>query len=280
MRLGQLARKYDVSQQQIISFLKEIEPTLDTLHSNSKLNEQTEALVAKRFEILSDTSVEDLEDQSEGASQEIKQNTLEPEVADIEEKEDTKEVTPSNLEEPLPLDEVQKLQKEEEVAIETDQLMELLESEETSVDLSKITLIKAPKKELDGLKVVGKIELPEQKDKTEEEPEQTEEPKPDRSSRQRRRLVSDEELEERRLKAKRKKEENEARQEERRKAKEKKRKKSVREAHYQQKMQQIKASQPKQSLRTEPEPELFEEEEPRPEPRTIFGKFWRWLNTP
>lgn len=277
MRLGQLARKYDVSQQQIITFLKDIEPTLDTLHSNSKLNEQTEALVAKHFEISPDLNKEQEEDQSNETSQNIEQNTVESEVTETR---DTDEESPSDLEKPATIAEASQPQKKDEVAIETDQLLELLESEDTPVDLDKITLIKAPKKELDGLKVVGKIELPEQKDKT-EEPEQAEkEPKTDRSSRQRRRLVSDEELEERRLKAKRKKEENEARQEERRKAKEKKRRKSVREAHYQQKMQQIKSSQPKLT-KTESQPVTSEEEEePRPEPRTIFGKFWRWMNTP
>jgi hypothetical protein len=274
---------YDVSQQEIISFLNETGNTEENLHSNSKLDEQTEALVAKHFGISPEMSTEEQDDQGEETSEEIEQNTLESDVVDKEKFED---VPSKDLEDPLSIAKDQQPHKKDEVAIETDQLLELLESEDTPVDLDKITLIKAPKKELDGLKVVGKIDLPEPKLKIEEETDQSETGSDDYSSdkhkeksRQRRRLVTDEELEERRLKAKRKKEENEARQEERRKAREKKKRKAIREAHYKKKMQQIKSSQPK-ITKTETQPESFEEEEARPEPKTIFGKFWRWMNTP
>ena len=285
MRLGQLARKYDIPLQEIISYLKELEPPNESLHSNSKLSKQTEALVAKRFEISSEMPLPDPKDRTEETSLEKEQDTtVETEVADTEVIEESIETPESKLDLSSTEAEIQDLQKEEQVedvSIDTDQLLELLESEDKPVILDKITLIKAPKKKLDGLKVVGNIELPEPKaKKSEETGQQEEEPKSERNSKQRRRLVSDEELEERRLKAKKKKEEYEARQERRRKEKDKKQRKASKEAHYQQKMDRIKSNQPKLTPTVEVEPILPEiEEEQRPEPKTLLGKIWRWLNT-
>ncbi len=262
MRLGQLARKYQVSLQEIISYLKEMEPTTyETLHHNSKLNEYTKTLLAKRFEFL--------EKLNEETPEEIEEKLVEPKVADME---DTK-VPLSELDVPLPEAEVQDLQKKVEVAIESDKLLELLESEKSSIDLSKITLIKAPKKELSGLKVVGKIELPEPKNKTVEKSEQLEkEPKPGRHQR---RQLNEEELDKRRLKAKKMEKEYQARQEKLRK----KQKKALNKAHYQQKLQRTKNNQLKHKDKT-PRPQSSSEvKEQGPNPKTILGKFWRWMNT-
>lgn len=133
MRLGQLARKYDVSQQQIISYLNEIEPLNESLHSNSKLSKQTEALVAKRFEISSEMPWPGPKDRTEESSLEKEQDTtVETEVADTEDIEESVETPQSELDLSSTEAEIQDLQKEEkieDVAIETDQLLELLESE-------------------------------------------------------------------------------------------------------------------------------------------------------
>ena len=267
MRLGQLARKYNISLHEIISYLKEIEPTHDTLHHNSKLNEQTKTLLEKRFEYL--------EKQSEETSKEIEQKLIEPKVADIEE---TAEVPANELEAPLPEAEVQDMPKKIDVVIESDKLLELLESEE--VDLSKITLIKAPKRELSGLKVVGKIELPEPKSKSLEKSELREKgPKPGKNSRHPHRQLSEVDLEKRRLKAKKRKKEYQARQEKQRKEKEKKQRKALNKARYQQKMQRAKSNQPKQIDKTQRLPTLSEAKEQPPQPKTLLGRFWRWMNT-
>jgi len=265
MRLGQLARKFEVSPKEIISYLKETGSTQDTLHHNSKLNEQTETLLAKHFNYV--------EQLSEDASEEIEQKLTKPEVVELEQ---SIEATQNELDPPLPEAKLKDLQKKdevvkEEVVIETDRLLELLESEESSVDLSKITLIKAPKKQLTGLKVVGKIELPEPKNKTVKKSEL-------RSGHQRRQL-SEEELEKRRLKAKKKKEEYQVRQEKRRKEKEKKQRKALNEARYQQKMQRTKYNQLKHKDKTQGPQSSSEEKEQRPKPKTLLGKFWRWMNT-
>jgi len=272
MRLGQLARKFEVSPKEIISYLKETGSTQDTLHHNSKLNEQTETLLAKHFNYV--------EQLSEDASEEIEQKLTKPEVVELEQ---SIEATQSELDPPLPEAKLKDLQKKdevvkEEVVIETDRLLELLESEE--VDLSKITLIKAPKRELSGLKVVGKIELPEPKSKSLEKSELREKgPKPGKNSRHPHRQLSEVDLEKRRLKAKKRKKEYQARQEKQRKEKEKKQRKTLNKARYQQKMQRAKSNQPKQIDKTQRLPTLSEAKEQPPQPKTLLGRFWRWMNT-
>ncbi|MDA0195573.1 MAG: hypothetical protein O2887_12880 [Bacteroidetes bacterium] len=272
MRIGQVARRYDVPIKEIISYLNDIEPTLDALHPNTKLSEQTKTLVANRFEHLLDVSKKDIEASPEATSEKIEQKIV---ASDIE---GPVEVAQSELDLPSQEAIIPDLNKEE--AIETDQLLELLESEETSIDLSKITLIKAPKKVLAGLKVVGKIELVQPKSKTVDKSERQEKtPKTDIDSRHQRRKLSDEEGEKRRLRAKKNKEEYEARQEEQRKEKEKKQRKVQREAYYQQKLHQNKSRQPKRKDKIQMDQTSFEIDEQRPIPKTLLGKFLRWLNT-
>ncbi|MEM9338641.1 MAG: hypothetical protein AAGA66_07935 [Bacteroidota bacterium] len=164
------------------------------------------------------------------------------------------------------------LPKEEEV-IQTDQLLELLESEETPPDLDKIRLIKAPKRELSGLKVLGKVTLPEPKKKEDKnKSEKGNNAKPQ---------LSEEERERRRLKAKRKKEAYEARQQKRRKEEETQKQKALKEAHYKQKLERAQAQQVKQKHNKHKKPELEAKafNERNAKPKTVLGKFWRWLNT-
>ena len=167
MRLGQLARKYGVSQQEIISQLKEMDPTYDKLGHNTKLNEQALIWLASRLEdaeALIDSAKDNYDSRDEVIVDQLELNQ-EPKV---EEMSDPVVETADALAEEAP---AQAAPEKDEVVIETDKLLELLESEETPVDISKITLIKAPKRELDGLKVVGKIELPEPRAKRSEKNE-------------------------------------------------------------------------------------------------------------
>lgn len=168
--------------------------------------------------------------------------------------------------------------KEDEV-IATDKLLELLESEEESVDLSKITLIKAPKKELDGLKVVGKIELPEPIKKASKDSSQGNETKKGRHGKDGGRELTEEEREKRRLKAKRKKETYLAREEKRRKDREKRHKKEANKARYQQKLQRTKVSQLKQKSSSASSVSPVEPLDQTAPPKTLLGKVWRWLTT-
>lgn len=281
MRLGQLARKYDVSQGEIIAYLKEIDPTQIELASNSKLDEETEKLLVQRF-------VPELEDhegykkeQNDKSIEVEQQKTAAPEVSeakeitlDLIEKE---ALLQNELDPTLPSIIAQDLQKKDEVIIETSELLELLDSEDPEVDLSKITHIKVAKQELSGLKVVGKIELEEEKPKKVDKREDSEKVlNPDKSTR--RRLVSDEELEIRRIAAKEKKEEYQVRQKKRRIEKEKKQKKALKEANYKKNFQKNKSNQPKQKPKAQEPETSIEVKKTRPKAKTFFGKFWRWLD--
>lgn len=280
MRLGQLARKYDVSLQEIISYLNEIDPAHDSLHHNSKLGEQIELMIVEHFDIKL-VPPEDpqnvIAEEVTKESEQIPENPLE-EINEEIEAELQMELDPSLP--PIKIQEspskTEDLPRKEHEVIETDKLIELLDSEETEVNLSNITLIKAPKKELDGLKVLGKIDLPKPKSKSDtiiEQPEKK--PKPDRYVKHDRQRLSDEERENRRLKAKKKKEDYERRQEERRKEEEKKQKKALNKARYEQRMQQVKSSQPKHKAQSQDE--LPEVNDFPPKPKAILGKFWAWL---
>ena len=272
MRLGQLARKCDVSVQDLIAYIEEHHPGSDDLHPNARLDDETELSVVQHFK----PQIE--EEAIEASIEEI----IEPDLPDPIETEVEKEeeilVEEPKIEEAAPEDVGLNPIPEEEIveeAIETDRLLELLESEESSVDLEKITLIKAPKKELEGLKVVGKIELAEPK-----KPEvKDDELKPRKGDQNRRPLLSEEEREKRRLRAKQKKEQFEARQEKREREREERRKKALKEAHYQQKLQQAKTKLPKRKDKSQKEISEQEAPEQRPAPTSVFGKFWRWLNT-
>ena len=232
MRLGQLARKYNVSQDDVILYLNEAQPELSPFHHNSKLSDETEGLVTSRFSSSSEET-EETEEVTEEHIKDIDTETIEPNL-DLDEIDREKEIEASVQREldptlpPIQAREPEKEEKKNEKAIETDRLLELLESDEESIDLSKITHIKASKKELSGLKVVGRIELAEPKSKSTEKIEnQEKEPGPERNNRHERQKLSNEEKEKRRLKAKEKKEQYEARQEKRRKEEEKKAEKSA-----------------------------------------------------
>jgi len=154
MRLGQLARKLDISPTQIINFLTENGIQISE-GSNVKLDSQQEEEIIRKFgnnlleipfesnelETVLDETIEENESGTStnepGQQETHDQPQLSEENADSE-----------NSETP----EVPKVQEEE------------------------MELIKAPKVTLPGLKVVGRIDLPEPKETQEEIPEESEEP--------------------------------------------------------------------------------------------------------
>ena len=278
MRLGQLARKYGVSQQEIISQLKEMDPSYHKLGHNTKLNEQALTWLAHRLEKDDDLIISEQADDTPLDQSPVEEQT----VAPITESEDEISPPPKAADESSESPQVPEVPTKEEVVIETDKLLELLESEETPEEISKITLIKAPKRELDGLKVVGKIDLPEPKVRSREKNKESKESQEGTSSRSGKKSnqLTEEEKEKRRLRAKSKKEAYEARQEKRRKAKEKQRRKELNRLRYQQKLQRSKPIATKTKDQVQEMPELNEVPISTPPPKTLLGKFWRWLNTP
>lgn len=295
MRLGQLARKYDISAQDIIAYTKskgfEINP-----HPNSKLDEEIEALVVEHFDVL--PIVEDITEQLE-----------ETEIADVphpepdeEEADSISEIAPSaedtpmeNLEELVEpdedlapqsetqeerVDDVPETEIQPDIKIAT--VGEILEDESEEL-ASAVSLIKAPKVELEGLKVVGKIDLPEPKpkeDKPVEELGADSERRKGKGKYGNRKALTPEQREERRVRAKKKREEKEKWEEHKKKLRAERKKKAQKEKFYKEKVQaeilQAKsATKPKKKKKKQ----ITQEVDNRPKPKTALGKFWRWLNT-
>jgi hypothetical protein len=158
------------------------------------------------------------------------------------------------------------------------------------VSEAKPEVIKAPKVELTGLKVLGKIELPEPKKKTtinSEDALNVEEAKSETPVTQKKVTRPD-----RREKSPNRREshtprparnpvavqrEQKAREEEEKRKARAEREKEKRTQYY---LQRVKTGQPTKAARIVSEPtETFELKEVKPAPKTWLGKFLRWLNT-
>lgn len=277
MRIGQLARKFNVNQDQVIKFLNEVQPDLSPFHHNSKVSSDIEDLVMDHFSLSSKVEEEAPEEHIEDIPVEAEEQPLD--VIDVEDDKKTEADLQRELDPTLPQIKTVAIEKNDEKSIDTDRLLELLADDETSNDLSKITHIKAPKKELSGLKVVGRIELAEPKPKSVNKSEkQIKEPKPLGNNRRENQRLSEEEWDNRKLKAKEKKEQYEARQEKRRIEGEKKKKKVQNRARYQEKLQKVKADQAKPKMQKE---EVIPEVNHQAQvfkPISIFDKFWKLFN--
>lgn len=290
MRIGQLARKYDISVQDILTFLEET--TGEKFHPNSKVYDAVASSIYIHFDVfpllpreeeIEKASIEEpvaTEEQEPEIAKapEVKMpaepQTPEEDIASVDgEIASLEEVVPEKTEPEAPVAEVAK--RNEDEVIPLDRLLQMLESDEPLTDLEKIKLIKAPKKELSGLKVLGKIEIPE--DPRKKTKEQKEEAKKTASSGSPQ--LSEQEKEKRRLQEKRKKEAYEAQQEKKRKEEEAKRKKARKEAHYKQIAKQPKTQPVKQKAIIEEQPVPTEVAAPSPPAKTSWwGKFRNWMN--
>lgn len=305
MRLGQLARKLDVPIQEMISYLQEADTTLEKIHPNAGLSQETEALLAEEFDPNYGIVPEEIEEvvvvaevETKAQSEEVveaaegEEQVEENEAVIDEEQAEEVEIVPEEIlepetepeavveEPPAPAIEKPAAPIKPEKVIETDKLMELLESEEVSPELDEITLIRAPKRELDGLKVIGKIELPEPRVKSSEKTDQPEkEQNPKRLSRQQRAEISEAERKKRVLTAKKKRAEEASRKEKQQKEREKQEIRARKEEHYRKKVKLKKAdpNQPKRVL--PPQKVLVDIVDERPPSGSVFSRFWRWLNT-
>ncbi|MBO3697370.1 hypothetical protein [Roseivirga sp. E12] len=151
MRLGQLSRQLDISPDKIVKLLQDNFREVNN-HPNVKLTEEELVFVQNEFQpVVEEESQENeiIEEKVEAPSQDITETPAEPE-------------TPEFIESLRP----QVITLEEEFHAQTDGL----------------ELYKAEKPHLEGLKVVGKIDLPEPvvKEKDKEEPK-----KPERKARER-----------------------------------------------------------------------------------------------
>lgn len=315
MRLGQLARKFDITSQDIIAYTKSKGIEINN-HPNSKLDDEVEKMVTDHFDILpeieeSEVEVETLIVEEPEAEKEADN------VEEIVEVQDEIEATPTTVEEvsDKELDEIDNdlaanTETHEEAVLEiTDSststeepvkeaipehiednrkvatVTELLDDESEAL-LAEVDIIKAPKVELEGLKVVGKIELPEPKKKEENEEDTEEVLSIDKRETRKRRntdrkVLSEEEREKRRVRAKEKRKEKEEWEARKKKIISERKKKEQKEKFYKERLASeaaVEVSNPKKKKKKLVlEPESVEAELPKP--KTVLGKFWRWLNT-
>lgn len=260
MRLGQLARKIAVRPSDIVEFLgkKNIQTEEGT---NTKLSDDEVRLI-----------IENLAPEKLAAV--LQQNAPQPE--------ESIEVAAVPVEEPAPVIETIEVIEEAERIPE----IQSVEAEPTE----KPDVIKAPKVELAGLKVLGKIELPQPKKKevlpvenTETSPEVPVTDQPQRDARPRRENKKEHvRHNDRRENKPRKnpialKREQEAREAEEKRREEAKQKKEQRTNYY---LERVKPTAPTKPARLYDEPVLqMKDHQTKKEPKTWLGKFWKWYRS-
>ncbi|WP_421895354.1 hypothetical protein [Marinoscillum sp.] len=278
MRLGQLSRQLNLDTTDIVNFLAENNIEVKD-HPNVKLDENAEQMVLEKFaESKPKEPVERIEASEQlsvdNEPVEISSDALLEEPGDLMEKELIDELTVD----------IPEVEPEESANIE-----EAADSEEeTPESEEEIEVIKAPKIELPGLKVVGKIDLPEPKapkpeaDQEPKEEEEKEESIPKvrlvhHSKRNSRPRLTPEQLEEKRLRNRKAKEKRIREAEERARAREIQRLKDIKAEHYKKKLAKpgAKATANKKKASAKPKQSTKQ----KPQPKSLLGKFWRWLNT-
>lgn len=244
MRLGQLARKLSVRPSQLVDLLAK-----DQLYfeegSNAKLNDE----LVKRLvlQVAPDKLAEIMTVQKQDAEPEPQPH-------------------------PVPLEDV----VEEKAELQPEPLV--ASSTEVSID-ENVETIRAPKVELAGLKVLGKIELPAPRKK--EEPkvdgedvsEAEQKPKRERKDKPTKPVERDRQW--RNPIAMQREKEQREKDEKRKQALEQE--KERKRLNY---LNRVKTSQPTKAARIYDEAEESEPQStPEQKPRTWFGKFLKWLNT-
>ncbi len=311
MRLAQAARNLSITTDDIVTFLAKKDIVIEK-DSNTKLDENSIHLLFEYFDTdiplkkevkTESVSVETNSDeelapqpeendlQKEEAESPIKEDDIvEPDTSqegklDSEEAQERDDLNESltveeNLGEEEPINKEEENQMDEQVSAKPTTkkyktVADLLGDEQ---DEDNDVVIKAPKVSLQGLNVLGKIDLPEPKPKQEKEEDQKHEKKEQNKNRSLRRPASRntrKELTPQQLREREKKKELRKREEVERKAK-KKREAFYKEQILKPKQEQQKKKKPKQKKTTE---KIKNQIQPKPIPKTVLGKFWRWLNT-
>lgn len=249
MRLGQLARKLSLRPSQLVDFLAANNIASEE-GSNTRLADAHTELIVRHF------APESLEEIMKPTVEETSQPEMVPAMVESTQIEEPVQEYPDKIE-------------EVEASIE-----------EKSDDIQpEPEVIRVQKIELSGLKVLGKIDLPEPKkkeSKTEVDPSPEE--KPERKGRNTRGKQSKTERDERTwrnpLEAQRKRE---AREIEERKKAELEREKERKKNHYQNKVKQV--QRPKKDKIAKEAVVIKKPVDKRPAPKTWLGKFMRWWTT-
>jgi hypothetical protein len=249
MRLGQLARKLSLRPSQLVDFLSTKQIHLEE-GSNARLQDEYVTAIVTYFapERLQEIVTQTKEDPDSNRELILVEKT--PEI-----------VTP----------------EPEEIKERIEVVAESIKPEEPQ----EVELIKAPKLELTGLKVLGKIELPEPKKKEPVSPSETIEPKDSEEKIKsrpatKRNIRTDRQPNQKEWKnpiaVQREREEREA-LEKRKEAL--KREKERKRMHY---LSKVKTEQTTKAIRVYDEPEEKEMKPVAAPPKTLWGKFIKWLN--
>jgi hypothetical protein len=233
MRLGQLARKLQVRPNQIVEFLATQNIDIDN-GTNTRILPEHFALAVRQFS--PDTLIEDSPDEGVEAN-------------------------------------VESIQESDEVTFSNPSAESSTEDVTNVMPIEKGDVIKAPKIELSGLKVLGKIELPEKLKKESiqepENPERPKEPRNERLSREGKRTSGKNPIALKR--------EQEAREARKKREEDNKLRKERRTQNY---LKKVKAPQPTKAVR------LFKEDtqemsaiELQEPPKSLWGKIVRWLTS-
>ncbi|RAW00100.1 hypothetical protein [Pseudochryseolinea flava] len=270
MRLGQLARKLAIPPSDITDFLA-TQGAAPLEGANTRLSDEQLSIVLQRFAPngFNETNI-NIDDTL------LSQPSESPQENFSNHHEDQSEEIISNAPAPMSADEPLAVVTETTATSDSD-----VESE------GKIETIKAQKVSLSGLKVLGKIELPEPKKKVQEvQPEDSEassEDKPTENNRppyekKRPHHFKKDRREQRPTKnpvalAR----EREARAAEDKRKEDEKRRKELRTLNYQ---KRVKPAAPTKAARLIDEDVVgMSSADLKPEPKTWLGKFWRWFTT-
>ncbi|MFT6882094.1 MAG: hypothetical protein ACI83W_002637 [Marinoscillum sp.] len=300
MRLGQLARQLEISTEEAVNILSEQGIEIKD-HPNVKVPEDGEAYLLSKFNKTEVLAAEVLTAKTEELEQAKEEEEI---IAEVEESpiitsKDEEVLTPIDTEVNIPevKSEVETPIEETSSQLVTPELLRSIKNSEDQLTFSELSaldenvqVIKSPKIELPGLKVLGKIELPQKKVAEEANEEtvnddETEVVEADKAPevriiqhdrRNSRPRLTREQLEEKRLRSKRAQERRIEEQKERAERKEKEQIRKLKERHYKAKVS-TPSQQPK-SKKKQADKKVAEIDQ-RPKPTTMIGKFWRWLNT-
>ncbi len=266
MRLGQLSRKIGIQPSRISVFLEQQNFTLEA-GSNSKLTEEQEELVKTHFDYVEeeDAKASDTPEVNAEAVDALQKEGVTTKTESIEGDE---EISKSDTEEVIEEEVVAEIGKEESIT-------ELGSTTETTED----EVIRAPKLKLEGLKVIGKIDLPEPKIVTAVDSSETlgEEVKEKPIRKKLNNYKGNRRPQKRTLEEKREREE---RIKKRKRKEQKEKQKQLKAAHYESRMRELELTSPKKDkykIITDDQQNI--EKEVAPAPKSLFGKFMRWLNT-
>ncbi|MDX1445803.1 hypothetical protein [Lishizhenia sp.] len=284
MRLGQLARRLSIKTDKIVKFLDESKDTQIGTHPNTKIPDEFVDDVINHFK---PEPIKEMKAALEAMDEEVIPTT---ESVTTEEKEDTEatqipEATPnipsdiSKKEEAEAHQEIDAIEPIVEAQTEATEI-ELKEEEEEELNIVD-GVIKAPKQELGGVKVIGKIDLPEPKaepleDDTENETQEEKTVEIEKPNTKPKKQVKRKTPEQRKRQQEERRRKQELAEQTAREERKKELEQQKRKEHYLKQLEEQKAKAPaKKKKKAKPNTKKKVKKEA---PKGLWKKFLYWLN--